>query len=141
MSRGWVITPRETGSFVCVHHAPLLCSPPACERYAPPTAAPFSRPCRWTLCATDRCFKNGLMSAASRTLKILPVDRGAGIEQGGMKAAAACLQRGEWVHIFPEGTRGAGENLLPMRAGVGKLVHSCWEAGTPLLVSVGRGGS
>eukprot|EP00232_Nephroselmis_pyriformis_P029455 CAMPEP_0182852254 /NCGR_PEP_ID=MMETSP0034_2-20130328/68_1 /TAXON_ID=156128 /ORGANISM="Nephroselmis pyriformis, Strain CCMP717" /LENGTH=236 /DNA_ID=CAMNT_0024982957 /DNA_START=63 /DNA_END=770 /DNA_ORIENTATION=+ len=33
---------------------------------------------RWTMCASDRCFKNELMSSLMRLGKVLPVDRGAG---------------------------------------------------------------
>eukprot|EP00898_Chlorokybus_atmophyticus_P003750 jgi/Chlat1/4376/Chrsp29S04518 len=79
---------------------------------------------RWTLCATDRCFKNPVMSAFFRAGKVLPVERGAGINQQGMQVATDKLRRGEWVHIFPEGSRSrnGGRVLGPMRRGVGKLV-------------------
>lgn len=36
---------------------------------------------RWTLCATDRCFSNPVMSAFFRCVKVLPVSRGDGIYQ------------------------------------------------------------
>eukprot|EP00894_Picocystis_sp_ML_P003037 jgi/Pico_ML_1/53554/g4084.t1 len=60
---------------------------------------------RWTLCATDRCFKSPMVSSFFRTVKVLPVERGAGLEQAGMQVAYSRIQRGDWVHIFPEGTR------------------------------------
>jgi monolysocardiolipin acyltransferase len=40
-----------------------------------------AHPMRWTLCASDRCFKNPAMSAFFRAVKVLPVERGAGLEQ------------------------------------------------------------
>jgi 1-acyl-sn-glycerol-3-phosphate acyltransferase len=80
---------------------------------------------RWTLCATDRCFKNAALVPFFRAGKVLPVDRGAGVDQLGMRVASDRLQRGDWIHIFPEGTRGDGQRMLPARRGVGWLVASC----------------
>jgi monolysocardiolipin acyltransferase len=36
---------------------------------------------RWTLCASDRCFKNPVSSAFFQSVKVLPVARGEGIYQ------------------------------------------------------------
>lgn len=36
---------------------------------------------RWTLCASDRCFKNPVTSAFFKSVKVLPVSRGDGIYQ------------------------------------------------------------
>ncbi|MCL7050411.1 hypothetical protein MKW94_002980, partial [Papaver nudicaule] len=36
---------------------------------------------RWTLCASDRCFKNPVTSAFFRSVKVLPVARGEGLYQ------------------------------------------------------------
>jgi len=35
-------------------------------------------------------------------LQVLPVERGAGLAQPGMRAAEARLAHGDWLHIFPE---------------------------------------
>ena len=76
---------------------------------------------RWTLCATDRCFTSTLAAAFFRAGKVLPVARGAGLAQPGMAAAEGRLAAGEWVHVFPEGTRSRDGALRPARKGVGRL--------------------
>lgn len=59
-------------------------------------------------------------------VQVLPVERGRGMQQPGMQAAQARLAAGEWVHIFPEGTRSPdGTTMGPVRAGVGRLVAGC----------------
>ncbi|CDP17184.1 unnamed protein product [Coffea canephora] len=79
---------------------------------------------RWTLCATDRCFRNPLTSAFFKYVKVLPVSRGDGIYQKGMDVAISKLNRGEWVHIFPEGSRSrdGGKTIGPIKRGVGRLI-------------------
>lgn len=47
-----------------------------------------ARNLRWTLCATDRCFRNPLTSAFFKCVKVLPVSRGEGIYQK------------VWVHVL-----------------------------------------
>eukprot|EP00887_Chlorella_sp_A99_P008113 scaffold12.g8113.t1 len=80
---------------------------------------------RWTLCATDRCFKSAALAPFFRAAKVLPVERGAGIGQFGMQVAASRLAAGDWVHIFPEGTRSRTGKMGPVRRGIGWLVASC----------------
>lgn len=84
---------------------------------------------RWTLCATDRCFKHALLSPFFCAAKVLPVERGAGLSQFGMQLAQSRLAEGEWVHIFPEGTRSRDGRMLPIRKGVGWLVASAAASG------------
>ena len=57
--------------------------------------------------------------------QVLPVERGAGLHQTGMLAAQARLAAGDWVHIFPEGTRSSDGRMGSMRRGVGHLIASC----------------
>ena len=46
----------------------------------------------------------------------LPVERGRGMDQPGMRAAEQRLAAGHWVHIFPEGTRSPdGRSLGQLR--------------------------
>ena len=83
---------------------------------------------RWTLCATDRCFTSTLAAAFFRAGKVLPVARGAGLAQPGMTAAEGRLAAGEWVHVFPEGTRSRDGLLRPARKGVGRLAVAAARA-------------
>lgn len=47
----------------------------------PPSALFDAHSLRWTLCATDRCFRNPVTSAFFKYVKVLPVSRGDGIYQ------------------------------------------------------------
>ena len=62
---------------------------------------------------------------------MLPVERGAGLDQFGMQLAQSRLAAGEWVHLFPEGTRSRDGRMQPVRKGVGWLVASAAAAGSP----------
>ncbi|KAK1293530.1 N-acylphosphatidylethanolamine synthase [Acorus calamus] len=90
----------------------------------PPNVMLDSHNLRWTLCATDRCFKNPVTSAFFRSVKVLPVSRGDGLYQKGMDLALLKLNHGGWVHIFPEGSRSrdGGRTMGSAKRGVGRLV-------------------
>ena len=77
---------------------------------------------RWTACATDRCFKLMSLAPFFKGGKVLPVERGAGLYQEGMNRMVAKLNRGDWVHMFPEGKRSKEKELRPFKIGVGRLV-------------------
>lgn len=47
----------------------------------PPSMLLDANALRWTLCASDRCFKNPVTSAFFKYVKVLPVSRGDGIYQ------------------------------------------------------------
>jgi hypothetical protein len=47
----------------------------------PPSIMLEAQKLRWTLCATDRCFTNPVLSTFFRSVKVLPVSRGEGIYQ------------------------------------------------------------
>jgi len=95
-----------------------------------------ARGLRYTMCATDRCFSKGAtLSEFFRLVKVLPVERGLGLSQPGMVAAETALQRGDWVHVFPEGTRSRDGSIAPARRGAAKLALARSEDGTlPLVV-------
>ncbi|KAL2652088.1 hypothetical protein R1flu_020216 [Riccia fluitans] len=81
-----------------------------------------SKHLRWTLCASDKCFSNAATSAFFRSVKVLPLTKGHGVFQEGMEVALSKLNRGDWVHIFPEGSRSRDGNLTLFKRGVGRLV-------------------
>eukprot|EP00210_Caulerpa_lentillifera_P002718 g2598.t1 len=116
---------------VC-NHTGALDDPLVIASMVPSSVLYHPERARWTLCATDRCFKNAILTGFFRSVKVLPVERGAGLNQLGMKAAELCLNQGGWIHIFPEGTRSQNGELLPPRLGIGKLVASCDQL--PLVV-------
>jgi 1-acyl-sn-glycerol-3-phosphate acyltransferase len=114
---------------------------------------------RYTLCATDRCFRNSVTSAILGAGRVLPVQRGLGPQQPFMDAVVAHLNRGAWVHMFPEGARrypqqpaggspaadaasiasgdggrGSGAGLGPVRAGIGRLIVDA--AVTPVVLPI-----
>ncbi len=48
-------------------------------------------------------------------MQVLPVERGAGLAQYGMRVAQSRVAAGDWVHIFPEGTRSRTGKMGPVR--------------------------
>ena len=92
-------------------------------------AAAFTHPdfMRWTLCSVDRCFVNAFADSFFRAGKVLPLQRGGGLEQAGLAVAERRLAEGQWVHIFPEGTRSQTGVMGPVRVGVGRLYAAALE--------------
>jgi monolysocardiolipin acyltransferase len=92
---------------------------------------------RWTLCARDRCFREDRPLASSLLSygKVLPITRGAGIHQPDMDAVVELLDKGEWVHMFPEGKRSLdGRIKAPLRPGVGRLIADAKTA--PVVIPI-----
>ncbi|XP_061357470.1 uncharacterized protein LOC133301788 isoform X2 [Gastrolobium bilobum] len=106
------------------NHVASMDDPLVIAALLPPKVLLDAKNLRWTLCATDRCFKNPATSAFFRSVKVLPVSRGDGIYQEGMDKAISKLNHGGWVHIFPEGSRSrdGGKTLGSSKRGVGRLV-------------------
>jgi monolysocardiolipin acyltransferase len=59
--------------------------------------------------------------------------------QAGLAAAEERLLAGDWVHIFPEGTRSRDGKMGPVRKGVGRLVAACSEAAPVIIPFVHSG--
>ncbi len=89
---------------------------------------------RWTLCATDRCYKSPLTGPLLSYGKTIPVQRGEGIRQPFMDHAVQLLSAGEWLHLFPEGKRTRTGDMLPLRPGVGRLIADAQP--TPVVVPI-----
>ncbi|MCA9490286.1 MAG: 1-acyl-sn-glycerol-3-phosphate acyltransferase [Myxococcales bacterium] len=64
--------------------------------------------------------------------KGVPIIRGGGIDQPAMRFLAERLQAGEWVHVFPEGTRSRSPLELhrPLKSGTAHLI----QAARPLVL-------
>lgn len=112
------------------NHVAAADDPLVVSALLPPEAFATPERLRWTLCASDRCFHRAALVPFFRAAKVLPVERGAGMRQPGLAAAEARLRAGDWVHIFPEGTRSrdGGASVAPARKGVGRLVAACADA-------------
>ena len=54
--------------------------------------------------------------------KVLPIERGKGINQPIMSIAAGLVRRGDWLHVFPEGRVGHSGRLASCKHGIGKLI-------------------
>ncbi|KAI4310945.1 hypothetical protein MLD38_035887 [Melastoma candidum] len=116
--------PKDKALITVSNHVASVDDPFVIASLLPPSVLMDARNLRWTLCATDRCFKNPVTSAFFRSVRVLPVSRGDGIYQKGMDMAISKLNRGGWVHIFPEGSRSrdGGKTLGSPKRGVGRLV-------------------
>ncbi|KAL6325884.1 hypothetical protein AAG906_038373 [Vitis piasezkii] len=66
----------------------------------PPSSLLNAQSLRWTMCATDRCFKNPVTYAFFRCVKVLPVSLGDGIYQKGMDMVVSKLNSGGRVIIL-----------------------------------------
>lgn len=58
---------------------------------------------RWTLCSQEICFMNAFTSSFFGVGKVMPIERGGGIDQELLIKFARRLTAGDWCHIFPEG--------------------------------------
>ncbi|KAJ6414025.1 hypothetical protein OIU84_006773 [Salix udensis] len=116
--------PKNKPLLTVSNHVASVDDPFLIASLLPPSVLMDAQNLRWTLCASDRCFKNPVSSAFFRSVKVLPVDRGEGIYQKGMDMAIAKLNSGSWVHIFPEGSRSrdGGKTMGSPKRGVGRLI-------------------
>ncbi|XP_027352246.1 tafazzin-like [Abrus precatorius] len=116
--------PKGKSLLTVSNHVASIDDPFVIASLLPPHVLLDAKNLRWTLCATDRCFKNPVSSAFFRSVKVLPVSRGDGIYQEGMDMALSKLNHGGWVHIFPEGSRSrdGGKTMGSSKRGVGRLV-------------------
>jgi monolysocardiolipin acyltransferase len=116
--------PKNKPLVTVSNHVASVDDPFVIASLLPPKFLLDARNLRWTLCATDRCFKNPVTSAFSRSVKVLPISRGEGIYQQGMDIAISKLNNGGWVHIFPEGSRSrdGGKTMGSAKRGIGRLI-------------------
>ncbi|CAI0459913.1 unnamed protein product [Linum tenue] len=116
--------PKNKPLVTVSNHVAAVDDPFVIASLLPPRVLMDTQNLRWTLCASDRCFRNPVTSAFFKSVKVLPLTRGDGVYQKGMDTAIAKLNTGGWVHIFPEGSRSrdGGKTMGSIKRGVGRLV-------------------
>ncbi|XXQ31844.1 Tafazzin family protein [Plasmodiophora brassicae] len=124
--------PANRGLVTVSNHVSALDDPLTIASMTPLRVLLNTRGVRWGLCATDRCFHNAVLARFVSKGKVLPIARGRGMYQQGMQDALDRLDHGDWVHVFPEGTRSKTGEILPLKSGVGRLI--CDAKVTPVVV-------
>lgn len=81
--------------------------------------------------AKKEVFDNKISGPIMRSLKHIPVDRGAGAES--YKAAVADLRRGELVGVYPEATISRSFEIKEFKSGAARMAI---EAGVPIIPTV-----
>jgi 1-acyl-sn-glycerol-3-phosphate acyltransferase len=72
---------EDNGLLQVSNHVASVDDPFIIASLLPPSVLMDAQNLRWTLCASDRCFKNPVSSAFFQSVKVLPVARGEGIYQ------------------------------------------------------------
>jgi monolysocardiolipin acyltransferase len=83
---------------------------------------PNTKSFRWSLGAREVCHFNRIASLFFRLGKVCPIDRGRGVYQPIMNEIIEELNKGEWLHIFPEGKVNEEKKFLRLKWGVGRLI-------------------
>ena len=89
---------------------------------------------RWTLCANDMCHINKLLCNFFLSGKTLPIVRGAGHHQPVLDLVARQLRdRGDWLHVFPEGRVRQDGQMNPLKSGLASILCDVADKG-PIVV-------
>ncbi|KAL9955860.1 hypothetical protein ACROYT_G037253 [Oculina patagonica] len=72
---------------------------------------------RWTLGARELLFSTPLRSSFFSRAKAIPVVRGDGVYQQGVDVAIEQLNKGQWVHVFPEGAINVNDAIKRLKWG------------------------
>lgn len=81
--------------------------------------------------AKKEVFDNKISGPIMRSLKHIPVDRGAGAES--YKAAVSVLRKGELVGVYPEATISRSFEIKEFKSGAARMAI---EAGVPIIPTV-----
>ncbi|CBI33554.3 unnamed protein product, partial [Vitis vinifera] len=76
-----IYRPKNKPLITLSNHVASMDDPLVIASLLPPSALLNAQSLRWTMCATDRCFKNPMTHAFFRCVKVLPVSLGDGIYQ------------------------------------------------------------
>ena len=85
---------------------------------------------RWGICTEEVCFKHEGLASYFSLGKAVPVQRGGGLHQKGVAELQFALNRGEWLHIFPEG-RTWQEGGSPLRDQEGRWCSASGRCSEP----------
>ncbi|RMX43820.1 hypothetical protein pdam_00023094 [Pocillopora damicornis] len=91
-----------------------------------------SKQIRWTLGAQELLFSTPFRTFLFSRAKAIPVIRGDGIFQKGVDVAIEQLNKGEWIHVFPEGAVNINDSIKRLKWGVGRLIAEAQV--TPIVV-------
>lgn len=92
---------------------------------------------RWGVCTQEACFKNDMLAAVIGCGKIMPIKRGAGVDQPRFLELCRHVAAGRWVHLFPEGKLNQGGSLGADWVGA-RPVESTLHCGGTLKWGVGK---
>jgi 1-acyl-sn-glycerol-3-phosphate acyltransferase len=73
--------------------------------------------------AKAELFQHRILGAGLRSMGQIPVERGSG-DAAALEAAAAALQAGRCVHVFPEGTISGDLNPMAGKTGLARLARA-----------------
>jgi 1-acyl-sn-glycerol-3-phosphate acyltransferase len=91
-------------------------------------------PVRWITGAKEIAFTNPLTTWIFSSGKVIPIIRGAGIDQEAVHFCMDRLREGQWVHIFSEGKVNQTGILKKLRWGIGKLTTATEP--TPIVLPI-----
>lgn len=117
-----LVNHRERGLLTVSNHVSGLDDPCVLAAILPFHQIADLEGLRWTLCATDRCFRSQFWAHVFPHVKCLPLIRGAGVDQPLMDLAIDLLGAGHWLNMFPEGTRSELPQIRRFKQGTGRLI-------------------
>lgn len=78
----------------------------------------------WVLASEELCFNTNFLSTYFSSGKVMPITRGAGVNQVQFTEFIDREKYGDWVHLYPEGRIYQDNGYLP------KDKDGCWITGS-----------